>query len=128
MPTGALAYLLVLMSVPSNRCFGSIGDSYPESAIMTYGAGAASLKTVVWASGVSMSVSSRKVAAPRGWTFRSTSRIENFTSALVNGWPSWNLTPFCSVNVIVLPSALTCQDCASPGMGLRLKSYSRSPS
>jgi len=31
----------------------------------------------------------------------------NFTSALVNGCPSWNLTPFCSVKLIVLPSALT---------------------
>ena len=57
-----------------------------------------------------------------------TSRTENFTSALVNGWPSWNFTPFCSVKVIVLPSGLMVHDCASPGMGLRLKSYSSSPS
>src|SRR5438874_6126908 len=86
---------------------------------MRYGAGAASLKTAVCASGVSMSVSSRKVAAPRGWTFFSTSRTENFTSALVKGWPSWNVTPFCSVKVMVLPSGLTFHDCASPGVGDR---------
>src|SRR5438093_257358 len=53
-----------------------------------------------------MSVSSRNVAAPRGWTFFSTSSTENFTSALVNGLPSWKCTPFCSVKLIVLPSAL----------------------
>ena len=80
------------------------------------------------ASGVSISVTSRKVAGPRGCIFLSTSRTENFTSALVKGLPSWNFTPFCRVKVMVLPSGLTFQDSASPGIGLRLQSYSRSPS
>ena len=75
-----------------------------------------------------MSVSSRNVAAPRGWTFFSTSSTENFTSALVNGLPSWKCTPFCSVKLIVLPSALIFHDSARLGMGLRLKSYSSRPS
>jgi len=54
--------------------------------------------------------------------------IENWTSALVNGVPSWNLTPSRSLNVIVLPSALSVHDVARLGIGLRLKSYSKSPS
>ena len=87
-----------------------------------------SLNTTVCSSGVSISVTSRNVAAPRGWTFFSTSSTENFTSALVNGLPSWKRTPFWRTNVMVLPSALTFHDSASEGMGLRLKSYSSNPS
>src|SRR6185437_2771231 len=60
--------------------------------------------------------------------FLSTSMIENWTSALVNGVPSWNLTPSRSLNVIVLPSALSVHDVARLEIGLRLKSYSKSPS
>ena len=93
-----------------------------------YGAGFWSRKTAVWASGVSISMTSRNVAGPRGCTFRSTSSTLNFTSALENGLPSWNLTFFCSLNVTVLPSGLTVHDSASPGRGLRLKSYSSRPS
>ena len=65
---------------------------------------------------------------PRGWIFFSTSITVNCTSALVNGWPSWNFTFGCSLKVIVLPSGLTVQDWASPGCGFRLKSYSSRPS
>jgi len=46
------------------------------------------LNTAVVSSGVSMSIKARKVLAPRGCTFFSTSITENFTSALVKGLPS----------------------------------------
>ncbi len=86
------------------------------------------MKIAVVASGVSMSVISRNVLMPRGWTFFRTSRIENLTSALVNGWPSCALTSPRSLKVIVLPSGLTVQDSARLGIGLRSKPYSSSPS
>src|SRR4051794_30373128 len=40
---------------------------------------------------------------------------ENTTSSAVNGWPSENVTPWRSWNVIVSPSGLTCQLVASMG-------------
>src|SRR5919106_927053 len=42
----------------------------------------------------------------------------NLTSADVISWPSWNLTPWRSLNVQVSPSGLTCQDSASSGTGV----------
>ena len=41
----------------------------------------------------------------------------NLTSAEVISWPSWNLTPWRSLNVQVSASLLTSQDSASSGMG-----------
>jgi hypothetical protein len=93
-----------------------------------YGAGVSSLNTTVCASGVSTDCSVRNVLMPRGWNLRSTSMTENWTSALVSGLPSWNLTSSRSLNVIVLPSALSVHDVARLAMGFRLKSYSSSPS
>ena len=93
-----------------------------------YGAGSERWSTTVSGSGVSIDSTARKVLMPRGCIFFSTSRMLNFTSALVKGCPSWNFTPSCSLNVMVLPSGLTVQDFASPGTGFRLKSYSSSPS
>src|SRR5436853_1429032 len=42
----------------------------------------------------------------------------NFTSAEVSSWPSWNLTPWRSLNVHCSPSELTCHDSASSGTGV----------
>ena len=42
----------------------------------------------------------------------------NFTSAEVNSWPSWNFTPWRSLNVHVRPSGLICHDSASSGTGV----------
>ncbi len=42
----------------------------------------------------------------------------NFTSAEVISWPSWNLTPWRSLNVHVSPSRLTSHDSASSGTGV----------
>ena len=39
----------------------------------------------------------------------------NLTSADVSSWPSWNLTPWRSLNVHVRPSLLTSHDSASSG-------------
>jgi hypothetical protein len=75
-----------------------------------------------------MSVRARKVLPPRGCTFFSTSRTENFTSSLENGLPSWKRTPRRSLKVMLLPSAATCHDSARLATGFRLKSYSSSPS
>src|ERR1700682_2555883 len=41
----------------------------------------------------------------------------NFTSADVNSWPSWNLTPCLSLKVHERPSGLICHDSASSGVG-----------
>ncbi len=127
-PTGLFAYLLFWMSVPAKRCLGRIGDSYPDNAIIMYGAGVSSLNTTVCASGVSTASSALNVLMPRGWNFFSTSMIENWTSALVKGEPSWNLTPSRNLNVIVLPSLLSVHAVARLGTGFRSKLYSKSPS
>src|SRR5690349_1270228 len=93
-----------------------------------YGAGSAKWNTAVSGSGVSIDSTERNVLIPRGCDFFRTSRMLNLTSALENGWPSWNLTPSCRLNVIVFPSGLTVHDFANPGIGFRLKSYSSKPS
>src|SRR5947207_5298074 len=49
---------------------------------------------------------------------RSKSRSNvNFTSADVSSWPSWNFTPWRSLNVQTRPSRLTSHDSASSGTG-----------
>ena len=93
-----------------------------------YGAGSLSLKTAVNGSGVSMSLTARKVFTPRGCIFLSTSITVNLTSSLVKGLPSWNLTAGSSLKVTVMPSGLTAQDCARLGIGLSSKLYSSRPS
>ena len=49
--------------------------------------------------------------------FSSSRSNVNFTSAEVNSWPSWNFTPWRSLNVQVSPSGLVCHDSASSGCG-----------
>ncbi len=75
-----------------------------------------------------MSVSALNEFGPRGWIFFSTSMTEYLTSALVNGLPSWNFTPWRSLKVTLSPSALTCHDSARLGCGLSSRSYSSRPS
>ena len=123
-PTGALLNGLFLKSASfSSRCFGRIGTSVGWKTERKNACGAPRWNTTVWSSGVSMDLRSRKFVRPRAWSGRITCSTENFTSALVMGLPSWNLTPRRSRNVQARPSADTRHDSASDGTGFMPHSY-----
>jgi hypothetical protein len=65
---------------------------------------------------------------PRGWFFFNTSITFNFTSAELNGLPSWNFTSLRSLKVMALPSGAAAQLCARLALGSRSNPYSSSPS
>ncbi len=116
-PTGALLYLFDAMSVPSYRCFGTIGDSVDASAVSKKGEGLLSTMTAVYGSGVFTSTTLAKVPRPRGWTCLSV-RIEKATSAEVKSLPSCHFTPLRSSKVYCRPSLLCDHAVASSGLGL----------
>jgi len=62
----------------------------------------------------------RKSAFPEDFSM-SRSKV-NFTSAEVNSCPSWNFTPWRSLNVHVTPSRATSHDSASSGTAFMSKS------
>ena len=74
----------------------------------------------MWSSGVSMSVTARKVLGPRGWVTLAAFMMENFTSAEVRSSPSWNFTPWRSLKVMDLPSGETSQGFGEARLRLQL--------
>src|SRR5450755_557231 len=68
-PIGLLAVGLFRMSVPANTDLQTIGRSRDDIAFMMYGAGFARFITTVYASGVSIEVSSASSTGAVGWYF-----------------------------------------------------------
>src|SRR6267142_2094255 len=115
-PIGALLLGLVLKSVPSYKCLGTIG-SEPTSKMPRNGPnGCFSVNTTVRSSGASTFSSCTRLARARAWVCLHIS-IENRTSADVNGLPSCQVTPGLSLKVYTLASSLTVQLSARPGSG-----------
>src|SRR5712664_3010007 len=97
-PIGALLLGLVLKSVPSYKCFGTIGIE-PTSKMPRNGPnGCFNVKTTVKSSGASIFSTCTVLLRARGWVCLSMS-IENSTSADVNGLPSCQVTPGLSLKV-----------------------------
>src|SRR5437899_9497517 len=69
--------------------------------------------TSVWSYGPSWSCDWPALTA--GSTTRSS---VNLTASALNGVPSWNLTPFLSLNVYCIASGVTSHESASPGTNL----------